>query len=105
MKYVLSTQADADLVSIYEYTITTWGVDQFQKYRQQIESAIQTIADNPSLPRSKERNDLLTGIRLFLVEHHYIAYRVRTDVVEIGRVLHESMHFEAQVSDDDFQFE
>jgi len=104
VRYVLSPQADADLVSIYEYTITTWGVDQFHLYRQQIESAIQAIVANPLLPRSKERNDLLTGIRLFRVEHHYIAYRVRTDVVEIGRVLHESMHFETQVSDDDFQF-
>ena len=64
MKYVLSPQAGADLESIYEYTITKWGV-----------------------------------------EHHYIAYRVREEVVEIGRVLHESMHFEAQVSNDDFQFE
>jgi hypothetical protein len=26
-------------------------------------------------------------------------------VVEIGRVLHESMHFETQVSDDDFHFQ
>ena len=105
MRYVLSPQADADLVSIYEYTITTWGVDQFHLYRQQIESAIQAIVANPLLPRNKERNDLLTGIRLFRVEHHYIAYRVRTDVVEIGRVLHESMHFETQVSDDAFQFQ
>lgn len=105
MKYVLSLQADADLESIYEYTITTWGVDQFQKYRRQIESAIQAVADNPSLPRSKERNDLHTGIRLFRVEHHFLAYRVRSNVVEIGRVLHESMHIEAQISDDAFQFE
>jgi len=105
VKYVLSPQAGADLESIYEYTITTWGVEQFQKYRQQIESAIQAIVENPFLPRSKERNDLLNGIRLFRVEHHYIAYRVRKEVIEIGRVLHESMHFEAQVMNDDFQFE
>ena len=105
MKYVLSPQEGADLESIYEYTITKWGVEQFQKYRQQIEYAIQAIVENPFLPRSKERNDPLNGIRLFRVEHHYIAYRVREEVVEIGRVLHESMHFEAQVSNDDFQFE
>ena len=105
MRYVLSPQADTDLASIYEYTITTWGVDQFHAYRQQIEAAIQAIVANPSLPRSKERNDLLNGVRFFRVEHHYIAYRIRTDVVEIGRILHESMDFESQVSDADFQFQ
>lgn len=52
------------------------GQDPFHTYRQQIEAAIQAIVANPLLPRSKARNDLLTGIRLFRVEHHYITYRV-----------------------------
>lgn len=92
MKYVLSPQAGEDLESIYEYTITKWGVEQFQKYRQQIEYAIQAIVENPFLPRSKERNDLLNGIRLFRVEHHYIEPVPKNDIFQNSLPSHENVN-------------
>lgn len=100
--YVLSPQADADLVDIYEYTLATWGVDQFHVYHQHIETALTAIAADPMLRGSKAREDLLPGCRLFRVEHHYIAYRLGEDAVEVGRILHERMHFEKQVTEEDF---
>ena len=101
-KYVLSLQAEADLEGIYEYTLTKWGVDQFHIYRVAIENALKAVAANPMLLGSNARDDLVEGVRLYRVEHHYIAYRVRRKRVEVGRILHESMHFEAQVSDEEF---
>lgn len=102
-RYVLSPQADADLVGIYEYTLVEWGVKQFDVYRRQLENALNAIAANPMLSRSKARDDILTGCRFYRVEHHYIVYRIGADgVVEVGRILHERMHFEQQVTEHDF---
>ena len=103
MNYVLSSQADAYLEGIYEYTLTTWGRDQFLIYRRAIEEALNAVAANPMLPGSKARDDLLENVRLYRVEHDYIAYRVRSRRVEVGRILHECMHFEALVSEEQFE--
>ena len=101
-KYILSPHADADLVGIYEYTLSTWGTDQFQVYRKHIEAALHAIAANPLLRGSKQRDDILPGCRFYRVEHHYIVYRVVGNLVQVARILHERMHFEQQVSGDDF---
>lgn len=82
-KYVLSLQVEDDLEGIYEYTLTTWGVDQFHIYRKAIEEALGAVAANPMLPGSKARDDLLEDVRLYRVEHHYIAYRIRRRRVEV----------------------
>lgn len=92
----------SDLEGIYEYSLTNWGVDQFLIYRGGIENGLKAVAANPILPGSKARDDLLEAVRLYRVEHHCIAYRVRSRRVEVGRILHESMHFDAQVSDEEF---
>ncbi|MDA7511165.1 type II toxin-antitoxin system RelE/ParE family toxin [Verrucomicrobia bacterium] len=100
--YVLSPQANADLVSIYEYTLTTWGVEQFHVYRKHLENALSTIATDPMLRGSKARDDILRGCRFLQVEHHYIVYRLGKYSVEVGRILHERMHFEQLVGEDAF---
>lgn len=101
--YVLSPHAAEDLEAIFEYTLRQWGEEQFQLYWQRISVALDAVAKDPMLPGSKARDDLLPGCRFYRVEHHYIAYRVAGDVVEVGRILHERMNFEIQVSDDDFE--
>jgi toxin ParE1/3/4 len=102
-KYALSPQADADLVGIYEYTLSKWGTEQFQIYRKQIEAALRAIAADPVLRGSRKRDDILPECRFYRVEHHYIVYRVADNLVQAGRILHERMHFEEQVSGDDFE--
>jgi toxin ParE1/3/4 len=95
--YGLSDQAVAELVSIYEYTLTTWGVEQFRVYRKYIEHALSRIEADPMLRGSRGRDDILKGCRFYRVEHHYIVYRVGNNRVEVGRILHERMHVEQQV--------
>lgn len=102
-KYVLSLHADADLVGIYEYTWSTWGADQLHVYRRHIEAALNAIAANPMLRGSKQRDDILPGCRFYRVEHHYLVYRVVGSSVQVGRILHERMHFEEQVSGHEFE--
>lgn len=100
--YVLSPQAEQDLRNIYDYTIKTWGVEQFTAYRELINTALDAIIADPFLVGSKERNDLSANCRLYRVGHHYIAYRQKDKLIEVARVLHERMHFEAQLSDESF---
>lgn len=84
--------------SIFEYTLTNWGVEQFHLYRKRLNRALEAIAEDPMLIGSKERDDLLEGCRFYRVEHHYIVYRIGSNGIEVGRVLHEKMNFEKQIS-------
>ena len=59
--------ADADLIGIYEYTLETWGVDQFQRYRAQINQALERIVNAPYIPTAKAREDLASGCWLYLL--------------------------------------
>lgn len=101
-RYVLSPLAVADLEAIFEYTLLTWGEEQFERCRKAITLALESLAKNPSPRGSKARDDLTRGCRFFRVEHHYIVYRIGSDGIEVGRILHESMDFERQVDRDSF---
>lgn len=92
-----SSHADEDLISILAYTYEKWGIEQQGKYAKLLEGARDEIREEPFLLGSKEREDLAPGCRLYRVERHYIVYRVKDDVIEIARVLHESMDFHLQI--------
>jgi toxin ParE1/3/4 len=101
-RYVLSPLAVADLEAIFEYTLLTWGEEQFERYRKAMTLALESLAKNPLVRGSKARDDLMKGCRFFRVEHHYIVYRVGTDRIEVGRILHERMNFELRIGRDSF---
>lgn len=93
--------AEEDLEGIYEYSITRWGIKQFEIYRQKINTALETIAEDPMILGSRARDDLFPGCRMFRIEQHYLIYRISGELVEVGRVLHKKMNFELQTSDPD----
>jgi len=101
--FVLSPYAEKDLESIYLYTVKNHGLEQLDVYANKIDLAIHEITQDPLRSGSKARNDLVNGCRFYRVGHHYLAYRVKKDCVEIGRILHASMNFEDHVSDEVFQ--
>lgn len=100
--YRLSKLADEDLLSIFRYTIETWGADQVSIYLHLLEAARDQIAQNPHSAGSKSREDLAPGCRIFRSGQHYFVYRIKGGIVEIARILHESMDFERHVGDQDF---
>jgi len=102
-KYILSKSAEADLISIFEYTFENWGASQLDAYRQEINNALHHICQNPQSPLSKPRDDLAAGCRLYRVSHHMIAYRLINDDIQIARILHKRMNIEQQVSRKTFQ--
>ncbi len=100
--YRLSKIADDDLLSIFRYTLETWGEEQLQIYLGLLETARDVISANPFCPGSRSREDLAIGCRIFRAGKHDLVYRVKEDHIEIARILHESMDFENQVAEQDF---
>jgi toxin ParE1/3/4 len=96
--YVLSPLAADDLEDVFDYTLTTWGFEQFERYRKRLNQALDKIAQEPEVVGSRSRDDLFPGCRVFRVEHHYLVYRKGPKAIEVGRVLHERMNFEVQTS-------
>jgi len=100
--FILSPFAEADLESIYKYTVLNHGLEHLEIYAGQIDTAIEEIVEDPMRPRSRGRDDLFTGCRFYPVEHHFLVYRVKHGRVEVGRLLHEAMDFQAHVSEEVF---
>jgi len=107
----LSAPARADLGTILATSFERWGAVGRSRYAALFAGAIRTVAAQPAGPTTRARDELLPGIRSFHVGHargdygvrapvHVVYYRaVRSDLIEIVRVLHERMepsrHLEA----------
>lgn len=98
----VSSYADEDIESIFRYTVRKWGFDQADSYYELLASARDSIAANPFLPGSRDREDLAAGCRIFPCAKHVFFFRIRDDTVEIARILHQAMDFEKHVSEEYF---
>ena len=84
-----SRRAEADLLSIGDYTLRTWGQEQASRYLSDLERCCQRLADNPHLGRPCDEN--LPGLHHFESEKHVIFYREKADGIFVSRILHERM--------------
>lgn len=88
-KIHLQVKARRDLKTIWLYSFENFGVDQADKYFDELESAMKTIQDNPLIGVSCDY--IRAGYRQFKVNEHYIFYRITKKTINIVRVLHDSM--------------
>ena len=98
-KYRLSKRAFADIVGIGEYTIERFGIEQARRYRDRLEDALQTLADNPE--RGRAADDIAPGLRRSNYQSHAVFYRLEARGVLIVRVLHQRMDFERHPMSDE----
>jgi toxin ParE1/3/4 len=89
--FKVSQKAEDDLFSIGKYTEEQWGIDQRNKYLDEINQRFHQLADNPEYPTSKARNEIKQGIFSLLINEHVIIYRKASYGVRIIRVLNQSM--------------
>ena len=89
--YKIHQQAKArrDLINIWRYSYENFGVEQADKYFDELESAMKTIQDNPLIGVSCDY--IRASYRQYKVNEHYIFYRISKKTVHIVRVLHDSM--------------
>lgn len=88
-RYELSPGAVADLLEIASYTIKTWGLVQAQRYREELELALQRLALAPDTGRSREA--LIPGMRSSPVAAHIAFYMQSRRGIIILRILHPRM--------------
>ena len=97
-RYKLSKLAEKDLTGIWRYTMSTWSVEQADKYIAGLIGAIEDIARNPlAIGRSYEH--VRIGYRKHLWGSHRIFYRILPDNIPfIVRVLHQKMDYDRHLS-------
>ena len=93
MTLFLTEKAEQDLANIVDYTIDNWGYNQALTYNGYFDDAFQAITENPYLPISKSRENLLSNLRSLRVEKHYLFYIATDNEVTVIRILHEAMDF------------
>lgn len=84
-----SRRAEADLLSIAEYTLRTWGKGQTALYLNELEDCCKRLADNPALGRPCA--EIRPGLRRFEHGKHVVFYRQERGGILVSRILHERM--------------
>jgi len=88
-KLLLTPKAEIDLEEIYEYTFRNWGIDQAEKYQNDLFASMNTILLNQnigSIYLHKKGN-----YRKLNSNRHLIFYRFNNKECIIIRILHERM--------------
>ncbi len=93
----VTPKAESDLIGIWVYTSEKWGVDQADRYLDQLDQGMQRLIHHPTL--GADYTHVLPEYRRLQVEHHAVLYKVRASEVLVVRVLHESMDAPARLLD------
>ena len=89
-KYQLTNEAALELDKIYEYSITTFGIEQAQKYVIDLHDTFELLADNPKLGRNCSY--IKKHYRKHEHQRHIIYYKVVEKGILIARVLGEKQN-------------
>lgn len=89
IRYRIRARAQADLESIWLYTVEQWGIKQADNYLEALIQCFEWLAESPSL--GKARDDVKQGYFCFPVGRHLVFYIIVNDKVEIIGIPHQSM--------------
>lgn len=81
----LSKLAEADLADLYRDGIEQWGVEQADRYYDDLESHFERLQDTPYLYMAVD--DIRPGYRRSVCGKHAIYYRVSDTSVEVMAVI------------------
>jgi toxin ParE1/3/4 len=113
-RFRLSRPARTDIASILADSDQRWGSEGKRRYAVTLAAAMQQVAAHPDGPVTRDRSELVPGVRSFHLRHthvpdplkvrrpsHVLYYRaVAPDLVEIVRVIHERMEPARQLGKD-----
>jgi toxin ParE1/3/4 len=88
-KFRFSRRAEADLLSVGDYTLRKWGKAQAASYLGELETCCQTLADNPALGRLCD--EVRPGLRRHEHGKHVLFYRQERGGIFVSRILHQRM--------------
>lgn len=98
----ISSPASRDLKHILEVSLDRWGKVARDRYAALLAAALKAIAGDPHGRATRDRAQLVAGVRSLHLRNvrgagrvrdpvHVVFFRLHEDVVEIVRVLHERM--------------
>jgi toxin ParE1/3/4 len=113
----IAPAATLDIEAVLSWTQEKWGEQASVRYEALLVRTMIDIATNPDLPGSSRRPEIAAAARTYHLIHsrhhvaaeigrvkrprHFLLYRTRPDgIVEIGRVLHESMDLAKHLPDE-----
>jgi toxin ParE1/3/4 len=107
-RFRISRLAQSDVERILETSQERWGVATRERYAALVVEALRAIAGDPQGSSSKDRSDLMVGLRSFHLRRatagsvgapvHVVYYRMhRSGSVDVVRVLHERMDPQLQL--------
>lgn len=88
MKLVKSGAAGRDLDDIFDYTLTTWGIEQAEAYVASFDDAFARLRDHPEIGMTLE---FAPRFRRLRHRHHLILYELLPGRLRVVRILHERM--------------
>lgn len=107
IRYRLSVAAQSDILGILAWSHEQFGDEARKRYEALIVAALRDVAAQPDRPGSIERPELGVAVRSWhlrlsreragtedgIVRHprHFLIYRLESDMVVVGRVLHDAM--------------
>ena len=84
-EYRLSPKARDDMESVWLYTLSQWGLEQTERYIDDVAAAFQLLSSSPRLGKSCD--NIRPGYRKYPTLRHVIYYREIDYGIEIIRVL------------------
>ncbi len=88
-KLFLTDRALADIKSIEEYSVATWGKRTATKYIGDIQAALDRLVENPGLLRAEP--DFHPSLRFYSVNKHVITCEVLEGTIFVLTLLHGSL--------------
>ncbi len=89
---MLSPRAHRDLGGIWEFTASTWGIDQAEQYIRKIWDAMQVVAEDPR--RGRTCDEVRPGYSKYVIGSHVHFFRLQGADVVVMRILHGRMDFD-----------
>ena len=93
----LGQQAEKDYVDILHWTVHAFGEAQARAYAETMSLAIASLAGGPDILGVRVREDIQPNIRTLHVARqgragrHFVVFRVTGSVIDVLRLLHDSM--------------
>lgn len=91
-KLRFTTEAEADLRDILQFTGERWGARRRQAYAATLDAALLRLATFPGL--GKQREELGPDLRGHPVGQHTVFYRVTDDALVVERIIHRARDVE-----------
>jgi len=93
--YKLTKEAEKDIATILQNSVSLFGKEQTGVYSKSLSKCIELLSLNPEM--GKNTDDIKAGYLKFPHGSHVIFYKIESDCILIVRILHKHMDAERNV--------